>query len=389
MRHSPFSLWVLVCFICGVSGQNMADEMPASLVVGAVQDEYVFSCGCKGSQGVTPSAGGFIVLQRSRIDGKGKVVAHELPVMVASADSKPVFLRWRIDQKAFWGISFWPITSGDATKYGGLMRLPPAKLGAFAPHFAAPAMDSHALQSIAFLEPLARAYEDAAEAHRKPKLPARLLGSEFDDEIQEMADDAVKRKRSELELCVKHGKAACRQLLAPLLKVCDAFETVSRDLPYPHYDFLAGPGNACTLFIRNGRSMSRWEHGDDLSKTGVANRTGWSRQESWKVNWSEPFHVHENGSTYFFVTDSGRLFAGRKAAKGGDGTVKELQVGRQPLVALLFDPAGKRAFAFGKNFVLELKEGAQPSRCQDVTAKESQRDQAMRTLVNCAKILGR
>lgn len=366
----------------------MGDENAVPIVMGVMHKEYAFACGFERERRIEPVGQGLIVMTRTRMVGDAQVVTRLLPQMVASADDVPVLLRWRMYQGAYWSIGFWPIPSGTGRKSGGMSRLPAELLNPLDPEFGVrdgkPHLGSLDLQCIAGLEPLARAYGDASVARECAR--RNVISGLFDDRLEINLEYAAGVKPSPLQVLVRQIKASVREQLSPLLDICDVVEFSYKTMPYTHYDFLPNGKDGCTLFIRNGRSMSRWQYQKEIPKDHGNCMEDWSLKESWQVDWSEPFYVHRQESTYFFVTESGKVYSAKPAARGGDGTMKRLQINR-PVVALVWDWTGDRAFAFGEDFFFELEQGSQVSQCENVMGKGRGMDQVLSTIVNCARVL--
>src|SRR5262249_3474966 len=132
-------------------------------------------------------------------------------------------------------------------------------------------------------------------------------------------------------------------------------------------------------------SITRWYTNLKVIRAG-GYKGEWIKQDSFRADWNERFHVHQSGSSLFFVTESGRLLLA-KAGEGGELTLEEPRKGEPTLVALLVDTKTSRAFAFGKDFFFELKDKIQPSRCEDVTRDGSRVRQPIQILLACAQVL--
>jgi hypothetical protein len=156
--------------------------------------------------------------------------------------------------------------------------------------------------------------------------------------------------------------------------------------PSIYYDFVPSRAGTCTLFVLCNGLMSRWQYRNNINVAGniSENLADWSRQESWKTDWSEPFYVHQTASTFFFITESGRLYTIKKNEARLGAKPSQLKVRPKPLVALLFVPAADQAYVFGTDFMLELKDGSQPTPCKNILAGESNIGPVLGTLRNCA-----
>jgi hypothetical protein len=111
---------------------------------------------------------------------------------------------------------------------------------------------------------------------------------------------------------------------------------------------------------------------------------------------NERFWAFKRGDTYFFVTDSGKVYAARKPDKG-DRKLEPLWVEKgKPVVAAITDTASGKTFLFGRNdkpgpkdakgFWFELDEKLRP-RPFDPKAVEAVRADLLKTVAEYARFL--
>ncbi len=85
---------------------------------------------------------------------------------------------------------------------------------------------------------------------------------------------------------------------------------------------------------------------------------------------SEPFRVAAADGLFFFVTDSGAVYAAQETG----GEWKSWPVWRdaaRPVIAMLVLSDGATGYVFGKDFYFRLAKGIDLKPCRDVTGKET------------------
>jgi hypothetical protein len=112
----------------------------------------------------------------------------------------------------------------------------------------------------------------------------------------------------------------------------------------------------------------------------------WRKLSTFTSPFVEPFRVTRVGTEYYFVTDSGAVYA----AEETNGQWKTRTIWKdvaRPIIAMLDEASGDTAFVFGKDFYFSLLQEAQPKACRNVTQGTKELGEPARTVYECARVL--
>ncbi len=332
---------LIFALVFGPVGLTEAANEGSGLIRGVLDHGHAYFCGTWAGRvkGVTTAGQGIFVVLRGSLEGETKATAHQLPNVYKWNryvwDGYDVYLRWQIADGQFWMPQFWPHSSNVGRRMGDLRRLPVAGVAAF-------------------LSPTDQWPSGKEEVER-------------------------------IQRAIPQVQGVCQ--LEPL----DAalVEASLHDTGPVHFDFLAGPGNRCSLFILSAKRMSRWDYRYTAGQDTRANSGEWTWEESWEADWSGPFYAHAAGPSYYFITESGQVYAAKLSSQGGNGKTKLIWNGRPRLITLVADASDGKAFAFGKDFFFEVKEEVDVRRCEEITVGGTGAEDALRSVIHCGRILHR
>jgi hypothetical protein len=104
------------------------------------------------------------------------------------------------------------------------------------------------------------------------------------------------------------------------------------------------------------------------------------------VPFFESFHVAADDGSYFFVTDSGAVYAAEQT--GEEWKTRQVwNDSARPVIAMLTLPDGAGAFLFGKDFYFKAGKSMQPKPCRDVTKGQRAFSRRVNLLSDCGMIL--
>jgi hypothetical protein len=121
------------------------------------------------------------------------------------------------------------------------------------------------------------------------------------------------------------------------------------------YDFIVDEYRLL-LFIHAGNTMTTWATSLPTVDGHLANLL-WLPRESFTADFAEPFIAVPGWTGYFFVTDSGDIYAATRRSQGNGKAVKVWSGKESPIHGVVIEATGhRRGFAFGGDFVLELRQ---------------------------------
>jgi len=136
-----------------------------------------------------------------------------------------------------------------------------------------------------------------------------------------------------------------------------------------YYDFLPTSKNSCRLFMLWRSELTIWDYNADkvgevwppkgakpyvLDWDKLENVGDWWKIQTVETTLDEPFYGFLHGGTYFFVTDSGRLYTTKKQEKGRTRLEEIRLPNNQQVVGILSEVQGDKTFAFTKDCYFEL-----------------------------------
>ncbi len=122
----------------------------------------------------------------------------------------------------------------------------------------------------------------------------------------------------------------------------------------------------------------------------------WTAGEIIPVDFREPFHVFAKGSSYFFLTESGRLYIAKKPEKG-ERKLEPIWTDKdKPIVAIIDDQDRGKVFLFGKekraiinaqDFYFELDEKPRVKEFSPFDLKPVKHAEPLKTLLPYVNLL--
>lgn len=162
----------------------------------------------------------------------------------------------------------------------------------------------------------------------------------------------------------------------------------------PHYDFLPlGPRRVMLVTLANGQAdlwlydfrPALYVHSDGARAPVWLGE--WEKRAAFPVRFKGPFHLAQVQGAYFFVTDAGSVHLAEESAPAQWTSRAVWDDAQRPVVAMLVEADSARAWAFGKNFYLQLRDKPQPKTCRAISIDPPILGQPFRTVLECAQIL--
>ena len=131
-----------------------------------------------------------------------------------------------------------------------------------------------------------------------------------------------------------------------------------------------------------------WEKDDDPKEAAESGIWDYAVEDvgEFAVPFDEPFHVATGDGSYFFVTDSGAVYAVEQS--GAEWKTRQVwHDPARPIIAMVTLPDGAGAFLFGKDFYFKAGKSMQPKPCRDVTKGQRAFSRCVNLLADCGMIL--
>jgi hypothetical protein len=160
------------------------------------------------------------------------------------------------------------------------------------------------------------------------------------------------------------------------------------DSRIPQMDVLVEQNGRWTLFVLSRNQMDQWEY-QPVLKNGMRAAWDWKCIESWRADWLAPFFVHMSGSTYYFVSESGKIQTAKRRVDGGNERTNPFVTGISKPAAMITDVDAGRTFLIGRNSYIELCDRAEPTEISVEIPTCLNVSEAVSAIAECGRVLKR